>query len=119
MTGAGAGTKMAGFILAGVGAVVASILFFLLAGGTFPSLVTTYGFLGASLTLIGVGVMLVGVGGYAIGRPASMGYLDSFAATSPPPSAMPQVERYCPSCGAGNPRASAYCHKCGKPLPPA
>ena len=29
-----------------------------------------------------------------------------------------QADRYCPSCGQGNARASAFCAKCGKPLPP-
>jgi len=27
------------------------------------------------------------------------------------------AERYCPSCGSGNARASAFCESCGKPLP--
>lgn len=36
---------------------------------------------------------------------------------SAPVSTIP-IERYCPSCGAGNARASAFCQKCGKPLPP-
>jgi hypothetical protein len=37
-----------------------------------------------------------------------------------PPSAPPgaPADRYCPSCGQGNSRASAFCVRCGKPLPP-
>ena len=44
--------------------------------------------------------------------------------TQPPTQAAPTqaapaqaVERYCPSCGGGNSRASAFCESCGKPLP--
>lgn len=45
----------------------------------------------------------------------------SLAPPPPPPAqAVPAqvAERYCPSCGAGNARASAFCESCGKPLPP-
>lgn len=38
-------------------------------------------------------------------------------APSPSPAATPS-ERFCPSCGAGNLKASAFCEACGKPLPP-
>jgi len=42
-----------------------------------------------------------------------------YAPPQPPtPSQTVQAERYCPSCGQGNARASAFCAKCGKPLPP-
>lgn len=37
---------------------------------------------------------------------------------TPAPAPPPAAERYCPSCGTGNSRASAFCAKCGKPLPP-
>lgn len=37
--------------------------------------------------------------------------------SSIPPTA-PRAERYCPSCGYGNPRAFAFCAKCGNRLPP-
>lgn len=35
-----------------------------------------------------------------------------------PPAVTPIVERFCPSCGAKNLRASAFCESCGKPLAP-
>lgn len=38
--------------------------------------------------------------------------------TPAPPPASPPADRYCPSCGAKNSRASAFCEGCGKPLPP-
>ena len=48
------------------------------------------------------------------------GYAMPGSAYAPPAAIVPAitVERYCPSCGAGNLRASAFCHRCGKPLPP-
>lgn len=39
-------------------------------------------------------------------------------ASIPPQSSSPAADRYCPSCGGGNARASAFCESCGKPLPP-
>lgn len=44
------------------------------------------------------------------------------SAPSPPAGAeqvapVPNVERYCPACGAGNARAYAFCQRCGRALP--
>lgn len=44
----------------------------------------------------------------------------SYPAYQQPPPAPPgpPADRYCPSCGSPNSRASVFCERCGKPLPP-
>ncbi len=41
------------------------------------------------------------------------------AGAPPPAAAAAGAERFCPSCGASNPRSSGFCAKCGKALPAA
>lgn len=104
----------------GVALVILSLVFGFLGFVLFPFAIFFWIF---AFIMLVVGIILIALGNpkpqttvvYAHAQQPS--YPPPYQPT--PPSNVGVAERYCPSCGAGNLRASGYCHKCGQPLPAA